>query len=87
MEPVDNVLAPVESIFASLPLGSTPLGRAVLLGGAGGAVAYAARPSFAFFADGTPRNWILTNRNDPEATLFPYWAFVVLPAVIGGIFI
>ena len=87
MEPVDNTLAPIESVFASLPLGSTPMGRVLLCGVIGGAIAYAVRPSFSFRADGTPRNWILTNRDDPEATLFPYWAFVALPAIIGGVFI
>lgn len=87
MELVDNQLAPVESIMAKVPLGSSPLGRVVLGSLLGGSVAYAVRPSFAFFPNGTPRPWIVTNRADPDATIFPYWAFVAIPALVLGVFI
>ena len=79
--------APVEHLFASLPLGSTPLGRVVLAGGAGLALAYAVRPSCSFDANGNARPFVLFDQSNPAATMFPHWAYFVVPAVTFGLFL
>ena len=84
---IENPLAGIEQILVNIPLCSTPAGRAFVFGAAGGSVAYFVRPAFSFNADGTPRPWILTNSGDANATLFPYWAWVVLPGVLFSVFV
>lgn len=79
--------AAIESLLMSVPGAHTPLGRAALFGGAGGAFAYVVRPSLSFKANGAPRSWIVTNGNDPEATLFPWWAWIVVPGALFSVFV
>lgn len=81
------VITPLETVLAKLPLGSTPMGRMVLGATVGGAVAYYVRPSVSFMANGEPRSFILTDAQNPEAAVFPWWGFVVLPAVTLGVFL
>lgn len=82
-----NVVIPVEKVFSALPFGSSPLGRVVLAGGAGLAFAYAVRPSCSFDANGNPRPWIVFDQRNPEACVFPYWAYFVVPGVLFGLFL
>jgi len=83
----DPVIAPVEQVFASLPFGSSPSGRVLLAGGAGAAFAYFVRPAVSFDKNGNPRPWILLDSKNPDATVFPYYAWFVAPAVIFGLFL
>lgn len=83
----DTSAAAIENILARIPLGTTPIGRAVVFGGTGGAIAYAIRPSMSFKKDGTPKNWTFTNPDDPDSTLFPYWMYVAVPAFIFSVLI
>lgn len=88
MEPVvDSQITALESLLLNVPGCSTPLGRALVLGGAGAGVAYGLRPSISFFPDGRVRPFIVTHPQDPEATMFPWWAYAVVPAVLFGVFI
>ena len=88
MTDVDEaVVAPLEMAFATLPGGVYPLGRAMWGAAIGGAVAYGVRPSVSFDAHGQARPWIVTDPNNPEAAIFPAAAFVILPAVVGGLFL
>ena len=82
-----NVVAPIERLFLALPMGGSPLGRTILAGGAGLAVAYGLRPSISFDKQGKPRPFILFDQRNPEATLFPAWAYFVVPGVIFGLFL
>ncbi len=84
---MDEALTPIESVMLKLPMCNTPLGRAAVFGTLGGGIAYGVRPSMSFKADGTPKEWILVSPSDPDATLFPWWAYIAVPAVIAGIFI
>lgn len=86
-EIVDSSLTSVERFMSRLPLGTSPIGRTLLFGSLGAGIAYAVRPSMSFHADGRPREWILLDRQNPEATLFPWWAYIVVPGAIAGIFI
>jgi hypothetical protein len=81
------VIAPVEQAFCALPFGSTPTGRVLLAGGAGAAFAYFVRPSVSFDANGNPRPWVLFDSKNPQAAVFPYWGFFVVPGVIFGLFL
>jgi len=88
MSDIDSaVVTPIETLLARLPAGTHPVGRMVWAGGLGGAVAYTVRPSVSFAADGSPRPWILTDSENPEAAVFPWWGFIALPAVIFGVFV
>lgn len=84
---MDSQLTPVESMLVNVPLCNTPLGRAAVFGSLGAGVAYFVRPSMSFKADGTPKEWILLAPSDPEATLLPWWAYIVTPAVLFGVFV
>jgi hypothetical protein len=83
----EPVIAPVEQAFCALPFGHTAAGRVVLAGGAGVALAYAVRPSVSFDTHGNPRPFILFDSKNPEATIFPYWAWFVVPGVVCGLFL
>lgn len=77
----------LESLLVCVPGAATPLGRVAVFGGSGMAFAYFVRPEVSFHADGSPRKWIVTNGEDKQATLFPWWAWGVVPAVLFGILI
>jgi len=87
VEQASNIVAPIERLFLALPMGSSPLGRTLLAGGTGLGLAYALRPSFSFDAKGKPRPWIVFDQRNPEATIFPLWAFFVVPGLIFGVFL
>ncbi len=82
-----NVCAPIESILGSIPLCSTPLGRVAVFGGLGGATAYVIKPSMSFNDDGSAKPWILFDPSNPQAAIFPSWAFFLVPALIFGVLI
>lgn len=75
----------LERGFAALPFGTSPIGRIVLCGGAGAAYAVAMRPSLSFDDKGAPRPWIFLDSKNPEATVWPWWAYAVVPAVLFGV--
>ena len=77
-----NITAPVENLVMMIPGTRTPVGRAAIFGGLGAITAFGIKPSFSFKPDGTPRPWIVTNSGDKEATLFPYWAYILVPGFI-----
>lgn len=87
MEGVDESMTAIERLMGALPMGTSPAGRGLLFAAAGGATAYYVRPEMSFTKDGRPREWILVDPGNPEATLFPWWAYVVVPGVLAGIFI
>lgn len=78
----DNITAPIENLVMMIPGTSTPVGRAAIFGGLGAGIAFGTKPDFSFKQDGTPRPWIITNPGDKEATMFPYWAYVLVPGFI-----
>jgi len=80
-------ISPLENVLSRIPLGGSPVGRVALGLGAGLAVIYFVRPSMSFFPDGTARPWIVTNWNDPEAAVFPWIAYPLIPAFVLGILI
>jgi len=82
-----GVITPVEQTFLALPGGGSPIGRMIISGGAGAAVAYFVRPSVSFDANGNARPWILFDSKNSDATIFPYWAWFVVPAVTFGLFL
>ena len=82
-----NVLDPIEELVAMVPGASTPLGRVAVFGAAGTAVAYFLRPEMSFNPDGSAKPWIILDPNNANATLFPYWAYTLVPAVLFGIFL
>lgn len=84
---VDGLMTPLERVVGSLPLCSSPLGRAAVFASLGGSFAYVVRPTMSFLPDGRPREWILVDRSNPEATLFPYWGYILVPAVLFGVFV
>ena len=88
MTDIDSaVITPMENLLLKIPMGSTPLGRTVLGAAVGSAVAYYVRPSVSFFDDGSARPFIMTDAQNPEAAVFPWWGFVVLPAITLGVFL
>jgi len=82
-----DVMTPLEELVNMVPGTSTPLGRVAVFGLAGTTFAYAVRPEMSFNKDGSARPWIVFDSKNPEATLFPYWAYGLVPAVLFGIFI
>lgn len=88
MTEVDKaVIVPIERALAALPFGGSPLGRAAITAAMGGAIAYYVRPSVSFDENGQPRPWILIDQQNPNATIFPWQAWVVVPGILFGIFI
>jgi len=82
-----NLISPVESFFASVPLGSSPIGRVAMGAGLGLAVIYFVRPNMSFFPNGTARPWIVTNWENVEAAVVPWWAWPTVPALLFGFLI
>lgn len=80
-----NIITPVEQVVGALPFGGSPIGRIALGLAAGTALAYYVRPSMSFGKDGKPRPWIILDSQNPEATVFPYWAYPIVPAVLLGV--
>lgn len=85
MEDTDNAMAGVESMLMSVPGASTPLGRIAIFGGLGTAIAYFVRPSMSFNEDGSAKPWIIFDSANASATLMPYWAYTLVPAVLMGV--
>jgi hypothetical protein len=82
-----SIMNPIESVLSMVPGASGPIGRTVIGGGIGGTYAFVAKPSVSFTADGAARPWILINSSDPEGTIFPWWAWIVVPATVFGVLI
>jgi hypothetical protein len=80
-----SIITPVEQVVGALPLGQSPIGRVVLGLGLGISIAYFVRPSMSFYPDGRPRPWILTDSKNVEGTIFPYWAYPLVPAILLGV--
>ena len=83
----EYVITPIEQGMAILPFGTQPAGRAAWGFAAGAAFAYFVRPSLSFDAAGNPLPWIVTDSSNPNATIFPYWAYAVLPGLFFGVFV
>ena len=84
---IDNALSPIEEILIQIPGGATPMGRMALFGGMGAAYAYTMRPSMSFDASGNAKPWIVFDPQNPNAAIFPYWAWGVVPAIIFGVLV
>lgn len=85
MEESNNLMSPLERLFMQIPLGNTALGRSLIGMGAGAAIVYGVKPNVSFFPNGAPRPWIFTDSKNPEATIFPWWAFIVVPGALFGV--
>ena len=83
------VLDPAENFFDAIglmgPSEAAPLMRAAVGAGLGYAIAYSFQPGFAF-KNGKPRAWKVTadSADEADATWFPAWAVVALPAFVFG---
>lgn len=82
-----NLCAPIESLLADIPLCASPLGRTVVFASLGGAAAFYFKPSMSFNADGSTRPFILFDSSNANAAIFPWWAWIVVPGVVFGVFI
>jgi len=84
------ILDPAENFFDALgmmgPSEAAPLKRAAVGAGLGYALAYGIKPQFAFDKDGKPLPWKVTAKgaDQDNATWFPAWAIVALPAFVFG---
>lgn len=88
MSEVDKaIVAPIEQVLGSLPLGEYAAGRAAVCATLAGATLYFVRPRVCFNEDGSARPWILLDQNNPQATIMPWYAVVGLTGIITGIFI
>jgi len=81
------IITPLEQALSYIPGAQYPAVRCAMGGAAGAAFAYKVRPSVSFDKAGNPRPWIVTNSSNAEATIFPYWAWAVLPALFFGVFV
>ena len=83
------ILDPAEDFFDAIglmgPSEAAPLMRAAVGAGLGYVVAYTFQPGLAF-KDGKPRPWKVTAdaADQAEATWFPAWAIMGLPAFVFG---
>jgi hypothetical protein len=88
MSAVDRaIITPLEQALSYVPGAQYPAVRLAMGFAAGSLFAYKVRPSVSYDSAGNPRPWIVTDSSNPEATIFPYWAWGVLPAVFFGVFV
>jgi hypothetical protein len=88
MSDIDKaIMTPIEAVVGKLPLGNYPAGRALWGAGIGGAIVFGVKPSFMFNEDGTEKPWIVFDSSNPDATIFPWWAGIVTPALLLGVFV
>ncbi len=88
MTTVDSaIITPIENLLVQLPMGGSPMGRMMIGATLGGGVAYYLRPLVSFDEAGNPKPFILFDSDNPQAAVFPWWGFIVLPAVALGMFI
>lgn len=88
MTDIDKALiSPIERVLASNPITAVPAGRAAAGMVLGGAIAFGLKPSVSFNPDGSTRPWVLTDSRAPNPTLLPYWAWVLVPGVVFGLFL
>lgn len=83
------ILDPAENFFDAIGMmqgESAPLKRAAVGAGLGYALAYGIKPQFAFDKDGKALPWKVTAKgaDQDNATWFPAWAIVALPAFVFG---
>lgn len=84
----DLILDPIERGVGMLPLGEYPAGRALWGGAIGGGLVFLFKPEIMFDKKtGHARPWVLTNPKAKNATIFPWPAAVLIPAVVLGVFI
>lgn len=83
----EGVILPLETLFAAIPGGTYPLGRAIICGVAGGGFAHYVKPLASYTPEGQTRAWIVLEPENPDAAVFPWWGFAVLPAAVGGLLI
>jgi len=81
----DQDIVGIESLFMALPGGRHPIGRMAIAGGIGAGISLGLKPSVSYFPSGEPRPFILFESTNPEATIWPWWAWIALPAVTFGI--
>lgn len=92
---IDNlIIKPIEGTMAMLPYGNSPIGRMVWAGGAGTAFAYFVKPDISFYdtpaGERLPKLWSLTapaGTGSGQLTIFPVWAWTVVPALLLGVFV
>lgn len=88
MSDVDRaIITPIENVVGALPLGRYPAGRALWGAAAGGAIVFGLKPDFMFTSTGAERPWIFFEPKNPEATIFPWWAGIAVPALLLGVFV
>jgi hypothetical protein len=63
---------------------NSPAKRLVATAGVTSIVVWIAKPQIMFTADGEPKNWVITNPNDPNATHLPWWMVPLLGGFFGG---
>jgi hypothetical protein len=82
------IVDPLESGFDAIGLGEgefAPLGRAVVGGAIGYGIVIAFKPAVAYDEAGKERPFSIDGSNN--GTLFPWWMFVAVPAIISSVLI
>ncbi len=88
MSDIDQaIVAPIEELLSKIPLMEYPSARAAAAGGLGYLIASTVKPSVSYDKNGNQRPWMLTDPDAADATLFPWWAWIVVPGAIFGIFL
>ena len=64
-----------------------PRSRALIGAASGLAFAVIFKPSVSFNENKRVKPWYYTNKNNPDSTFFPLFAWPVLGAIITGVFI
>lgn len=85
-----KILEPVEDLMDKFGLMQgeyAPVKRALVGAGLGAAVVFGLKPSLFWTKDGHLAPWRVTNPKDPDATPFPWYLAVALPAVVLGVLI
>lgn len=88
-----GALSGPERVFDALGMGSGPYAPALRMAtgaAAGGLVAYAIKPDWAFTASGEPRPWSFTQEgadNPAEATSVPWWVMPAAGAFVCGMIV
>ena len=80
------VIQPIENAVGKLPMGIYPAGRFVYGAALGSAIVFGLRPKIMWTKSGKDtylaRPWIVTSPDAADATMFPWGAGVLLPALV-----
>lgn len=88
MSDIDRaIMTPVEGALSVLPGAAYPAGRAAYGAALGAGLTFGLKPDFMFDKDGQPRKWIVFDPQDPNATIFPWWAGIAVPSILLSVFI